>query len=199
MTPYRDMDLFNIGSVNGLLSDGTKSLPKPILTFHQWGSEAISYAVLMIWPNKTDSISHIWNYCHISQGPSWPQCHEYSPSRLRSIMILGSPWELYPGIVTVFKITMLISKYILRVSLCTQLNRHTEIDFYSTLENRMIDIWFDVKNSNLASIWNKKDLQSDLYVRLGTISNRMFLVVLQLRRLFSTFCFICQNLGSAAT
>ena len=28
----------NIGSGNGLLPDGTKPLPKPMLTYHQWGS-----------------------------------------------------------------------------------------------------------------------------------------------------------------
>ena len=32
MTPYGDKDLVNIGSGNGLVPDGTKSLPEPMLT-----------------------------------------------------------------------------------------------------------------------------------------------------------------------
>ena len=32
MTPFGDMDLANIGSGNGLLPDGTKPLPEPMLT-----------------------------------------------------------------------------------------------------------------------------------------------------------------------
>ena len=38
--PYSDRDLVNIGSGNGLLPDGTKPLPEPILTDHQWSSVA---------------------------------------------------------------------------------------------------------------------------------------------------------------
>ena len=35
VTPYGDRDLVNIGSGNGLLPDGTKPLPEPMLTYHQ--------------------------------------------------------------------------------------------------------------------------------------------------------------------
>ena len=34
---------FNIGSGNGLLPDGTKPLPEPMLTYHQWGSVAFTW------------------------------------------------------------------------------------------------------------------------------------------------------------
>ena len=33
--PYDDIDLVNIGSGNGLLPDGTKPLPEPVLTYHK--------------------------------------------------------------------------------------------------------------------------------------------------------------------
>ena len=33
----------NIGSGNGLLPEGTKPLPKPMLTYHQLGSAAITW------------------------------------------------------------------------------------------------------------------------------------------------------------
>ena len=36
MTPYGDIWV-NIGSGNGLLPDGTKPLPEPMLTYHQYG------------------------------------------------------------------------------------------------------------------------------------------------------------------
>ena len=37
VTPYGDMEIWvNIGSGNGLLPDGTKPLPEPMLTY-QWG------------------------------------------------------------------------------------------------------------------------------------------------------------------
>ena len=34
MTPYGNIDYVNIGSDNGLLFDGTKLLPEPMLTHH---------------------------------------------------------------------------------------------------------------------------------------------------------------------
>ena len=33
--PYGDLSLVNIGPGNGLLPDGTKPLPDPMLTYHQ--------------------------------------------------------------------------------------------------------------------------------------------------------------------
>ena len=47
-----DMDLVNIGSGNGLLPDGTKPLPEPMLTYHQgpvtfiWGQFHKNYLVI---------------------------------------------------------------------------------------------------------------------------------------------------------
>ena len=37
MAPYGAIDLGIIGSGNGLLTDGTKPLPEPMLTYHQQG------------------------------------------------------------------------------------------------------------------------------------------------------------------
>ena len=42
MTPYSDTDLGHVGSGNGLLPYGTKPLPEPKLTFHQWGNVALT-------------------------------------------------------------------------------------------------------------------------------------------------------------
>ena len=38
----------NIGSGHGLLPDGTKPLPEPMLTYHHWDSLTISLEVLKI-------------------------------------------------------------------------------------------------------------------------------------------------------
>ena len=37
VTQMASLNLVNIGYGNGLLPDGTKPLPKPMLTYHQWG------------------------------------------------------------------------------------------------------------------------------------------------------------------
>ena len=37
VTPYDDTNYVNIGLDNGLLLDGTKPLPEPMLTYHQYG------------------------------------------------------------------------------------------------------------------------------------------------------------------
>ena len=41
VTQYGDMIWVNTNSRNGLLPDGTKPLPVPMLTYHQWGSVGI--------------------------------------------------------------------------------------------------------------------------------------------------------------
>ena len=54
----------NIGPGNGLLPDGTKALPKPMLTYHQLGSAVFTRANF----NWTYARKwHFWNYCHIFQ------------------------------------------------------------------------------------------------------------------------------------
>ena len=67
----------NIGSGNGLLPDGTKPLPEPMLTYHQSGPVAFTWGqfpmkcsiylfLIRVWK------SLIWGNSHISQGPmSW--------------------------------------------------------------------------------------------------------------------------------
>ena len=48
--------LVNIGSVNGLLPDGTKPLPEPMLTYHHWDT------VTFIWCQflkRTPAINHL--------------------------------------------------------------------------------------------------------------------------------------------
>ena len=46
-------NLVNIGSSNGLIPDGNKPLPEPVLTFHQWGIVAFSS-----WGPKADFTRH---------------------------------------------------------------------------------------------------------------------------------------------
>ena len=64
----------NIGSGNGLLPDGTKPLPKPMLTYHQW--RPVTF--ILGWFNKRclnhQSLKSIWklhikDLIQISQGP----------------------------------------------------------------------------------------------------------------------------------
>ena len=45
VTPYEKI-LDNTGSCNGLLPDGTKPLPEPMLTYHQWGSVAYTWGCI---------------------------------------------------------------------------------------------------------------------------------------------------------
>ena len=64
----------NIGSGNGLLPDGTKPLPKPVLTYHQWGSVAFTWKQFYRKCSRNQSIKwvwklHFWNYCHFFKDP----------------------------------------------------------------------------------------------------------------------------------
>ena len=69
------MILENIGSGNGLLPDGTKPLPEPMLTYHQRGSvaffwEQVSQELLKVSiQDMSLKIWHFENYFQISQWP----------------------------------------------------------------------------------------------------------------------------------
>ena len=91
---------FNICSGNGLLLDGTKPLPEPVLTYYQSGSVAFNWgkillAVFKIWLHKRVQISLFWNHCHVFHGNnqfipaqwilSWP---------LEVKMIIATVWDL---------------------------------------------------------------------------------------------------------
>ena len=81
VTPYGDRVLVNIGSGNGLLPDGTKPLPEPMLTNHHWNlvtfisgrfhKRCLNHQSLkFVWK------LHNWNFNQISQGrqlerPQW--------------------------------------------------------------------------------------------------------------------------------
>ena len=43
MRPYGDRELVKMGSGHGLSPEGTKSLPEPMLTNHQWGLVEFSW------------------------------------------------------------------------------------------------------------------------------------------------------------
>ena len=64
----------NIGSGNGLFPDGTKPLPEPMLTDHQWSPVTFivgqfcrrclnHHSIKSVWK------LHIYNFIQISQGP----------------------------------------------------------------------------------------------------------------------------------
>ena len=47
VTPYGDIDLVKFGSVSGLLPDGTKPVPEPMLTYHKSGRLAFTEGNVM--------------------------------------------------------------------------------------------------------------------------------------------------------
>ena len=63
----------NFGSSNGLLPNGTKPVPEPMLTSYQWDSVAFTLKQCHSeWvPKLLFCVTSFWfqNYCHISQGP----------------------------------------------------------------------------------------------------------------------------------
>ena len=65
--------LDNIGSGNGLLTDGTKPLPEPMLTYHQKGFVAFFISQELLKVSIQDMSlkkRHFENYFRISQGPT---------------------------------------------------------------------------------------------------------------------------------
>ena len=68
------VNLVNIGSGNGLLPDGTKPLPTPILTNHQWHLVTFTWGKFHRKSSRYLSLTWvwkllIWDYKGISQGP----------------------------------------------------------------------------------------------------------------------------------
>ena len=73
VTPYGDRVLVNICSGNGLLPDGTKPLPEPMLTYHHWNlvtfiSGRFHKRCLNHQSLKSVWKLHNWNFNQISQG-----------------------------------------------------------------------------------------------------------------------------------
>ena len=57
--------LVNIGSGNGLLPDGTKPLPEPVLTFHLWGSVVFTLEQFRSQCPSYYSVYRVWNLKYI--------------------------------------------------------------------------------------------------------------------------------------
>ena len=73
VTPYGNKDLGQHGSGNGLVPDGSKPLPEPMLTDHQWSSVTFisgQFHKRCLNHQSLKSILklHIWNFFQISQG-----------------------------------------------------------------------------------------------------------------------------------
>ena len=69
----------NVGSDNGLLSDGFKPIPEPVLSNHQWGLVAFAKAFI------------IW---HVAQKSFVPISHEILRSKLKfGDMVLHLNWQ----------------------------------------------------------------------------------------------------------
>ena len=62
MTLYGTEIWVNIGSGNGLLPDGTKPLPEPMLTYHQRGSVALSWEQFHRKCSRYQFVKLVWNY-----------------------------------------------------------------------------------------------------------------------------------------
>ena len=63
----------NIGSGNDLLPNGTKPLPEPMLTYHQWGSVAFTWEQFHSWSAEAailynESENYTLNVTATSQG-----------------------------------------------------------------------------------------------------------------------------------
>ena len=61
-TPFGDKDRVNIGSGNGLLPDGTKALPHPMLTGHSWGILAITWGRFRMKCSRYLSLLCVWKW-----------------------------------------------------------------------------------------------------------------------------------------
>ena len=77
----------------GLLSDGTKPLPEPTLTYHQWGPLAYSWGPFHSNCSRYNSFQnvqnvYIWKCCYISQGPII-QNDAFSESTASDLNLLG--------------------------------------------------------------------------------------------------------------
>ena len=55
----------NIGLGNGLLPDGTKSLPEPLLTWYRWGSVAFNWEQFSINCSKSSIGKIYWKIIHL--------------------------------------------------------------------------------------------------------------------------------------
>ena len=75
LTPYGDIDLVNTGSGNGLSPDGTKPLPEPVLTYHQWSLMAFIWGLFHRKCLKYITVAWVWiilYHSHISQRAKTP-------------------------------------------------------------------------------------------------------------------------------
>ena len=57
----------NIGSGNGLLTDGTKPLPEPTLTYHQWVWKTFTWKKFHERYPNNQSLKWTWNETHITK------------------------------------------------------------------------------------------------------------------------------------
>ena len=70
---WRRRSRVNTGSGNGLLPDGTKPLPEPMLTNHQWGLVVFTWEQFHSKSSRDISLIWVWrllisDYSYISQG-----------------------------------------------------------------------------------------------------------------------------------
>ena len=66
--------LVNIGSGNGLVPNGAKPIPEPVLTYHQWGPATFIWGQFHKKYLIYQELKLAWNllfqnFIHISQGP----------------------------------------------------------------------------------------------------------------------------------
>ena len=89
----------NIGSGNGLLSNGTKPLPEPVLTCHQQGPLTFIWGNFAKDTSATNHQNQLWNYFSLISFKfprgQWviPVSHECSYSRLVGFVVLLVSWD----------------------------------------------------------------------------------------------------------
>ena len=82
----------NIGSSNGMLPDGTKPLPKPMLIYHHWA------CVLFTGEQSAQSVKLIWKLKKITAtsptGHSVKKCHENLWDIYRILKVTSNKWKI---------------------------------------------------------------------------------------------------------
>ena len=73
------LDRVNIGSDNGLLSDGTKPLPEPILIYHQWSPLAFTWWQFQKEILKISINEMCFKFINLKFQPDLPGANELNP------------------------------------------------------------------------------------------------------------------------
>ena len=85
MTPYGNINLGQHCSGNGLLPDGTKPLPEPMLTNHQWSLVAFNWGHFHGKCLRNLSLIPVWKVVIFSLQPNFPGANELTDWPLEDV------------------------------------------------------------------------------------------------------------------